>query len=86
MLRTPGTLLISHEDDQSGTVVSSNKPISFYSGHEFTYIPAGATACDHLVEQLPQTETWGSRFATAPLATRLAYDRFCLVAAEPLTY
>lgn len=84
-LQEADTLLIASLYDLSGTVVSSNKPISFFSGHECTNVPNGIRWCDHIVEQLPPTENWGSRFATAPLLTRTAYDRFRLVAAEDST-
>ncbi len=79
------TLFVEAAQDLSGTVVTSNKPISFFSGHECTNVPNGYGACDHIVEQLPPTETWGSRFATAPLLTRTNYDWFRIMAAEDST-
>ena len=47
--------------DLTGSKVVSNKPISFFSGHECADVPVGVAACDHLVEQLPPTITWGKR-------------------------
>ena len=59
------TYLIRESRDLSGTRVVSTKPISFFSGHECTNIPAGVTACDILTEQVPPTNTWGSFFLGA---------------------
>ena len=59
------TYLIRESRDLSGTKVVSTKPISFFSGHECTRIPAGINACDILTEQVPPTNTWGSFFLGA---------------------
>ena len=56
--------------DLSGTRVVSDKPLSFFTGHECGLIPSDKTACDHLVEQVPPTETWGFKFFLVPLSTR----------------
>ena len=59
------TYLIREFRDLSGSKVTSTKPISFFPGHECTYIPTGVTACDHLTEQVPPTNTWGNSFLGA---------------------
>ena len=59
------TYLIREFRDLSGTKVVSTKPISFFPGHECTFIPIGIQACDHLTEQVPPTNTWGSSFLGA---------------------
>ena len=56
--------------DLSGTRIVSDKPLSFFTGHECGIIPSDKTACDHLVEQVPPTETWGFKFFLVPLSTR----------------
>ena len=56
--------------DLSGTRIVSDKPLSFFSGHECGLIPSDKTACDHLVEQVPPAETWGFKFFLVPLSTR----------------
>ena len=56
--------------DLSGTRVVSDKPLSFITGHECGLIPSDKTACDHSVEQVPPTETWGFKFFLVPLSTR----------------
>ena len=79
------SLLISFVGDLTGTKVTSNKPISFFSGDQCTYIPSGVAACDQIVEQLPPVEAWGRQFATVPLKARMSFDWFRIVAAENST-
>lgn len=66
--------------DLSGTLISSTAPIAVFGGHQCANIPSGAVACDHLVEQLPPTTTWGKAFVTMPLATRTLGDTFRILA------
>ena len=61
------TLLITSANDLSGTVISSDEPISVFTGHECGQVPANVGTCDHLVEQVPPQHTWGLQFFTAPL-------------------
>jgi hypothetical protein len=61
------TLLITSTRDLSGTVISSDEPISVFTGHECGQVPAHVGTCDHLVEQVPPQHTWGMQFFTAPL-------------------
>jgi hypothetical protein len=42
--------------DLTGTLITSDQPISVFGGHRAN-IPQGHTFCDHLVEQLPPVET-----------------------------
>jgi hypothetical protein len=70
----------SAPNDLSGTIVTSDKPIAVFGGHNCANIPAGFFACDHVVEELPPTETWGKSFVTIPLATRLHGDTFRFLA------
>ena len=76
------TLLISSENDLSSSRVWSDKPISFISGHECGNLPDNLLFCDQLVEQIPPTSTWGTRFITAPIANRTQYDIFKVVASR----
>jgi uncharacterized repeat protein (TIGR01451 family) len=66
--------------DLSGTIIISDKPIAVFGGHRSTFVPSGFLASDHLVEQLPPTETWGKSFVTMPLATRTKGDTFRFLA------
>ena len=78
------TLLIACVGDLTGTKVTSNRPISFFSGDQCPYIPSGVPYCDQIVEQLPPVEAWGRQFATAPLKTR-SFDVFRNVASANST-
>ena len=62
--------------DLTGTIVTSNRPISVFAGHICGRVPANVTTCDHLVEQIPPHMVWGTTFFTVPLARRMAGDRF----------
>ena len=59
--------------DLTGTKVTTNKPISLFSGHECAFIPYEVRSCDHLAEQIPPTELWGTVHYFAPLANRTSY-------------
>ncbi len=59
--------------DLTGTLVSSNKRISVFSGHSCAYVPYGITACNHLVEQLPPVTAWGKHFYVGMLKGRSRY-------------
>ncbi|XP_064385904.1 uncharacterized protein LOC135334578 isoform X3 [Halichondria panicea] len=51
------TLLLSSDDDLTGTIITSNKPLSVFSG--FMYI-------NNFVEQIPPHPTYGDVFFLAP--------------------
>lgn len=76
------TLLIANLLDLSGTRVVSSYPVAFFIGSQCANVPADASSCDHLVEQIPPVEQWGMEFITAPLATRRKYDVFKIVASN----
>jgi len=71
--------------DLSGTLITSDKPIAVFGGHLCANIPQGFVACDHIVEQLPPTNTWGQSCVTMPLATRLGGDPFRILASAANT-
>ncbi len=60
--------------DLTGSRVTSNKPVSLFGGNTAARVPLNVAAADHLIEQIPPTNTWGSRFATVPLASRTGGD------------
>ena len=62
--------------DLTGTIIESDKPISVFVGHECGQVPAGQTACDHLVEQIPPDATWGTQFFTVPLDVRESGEHY----------
>ena len=76
------TLLIKADADLTGSMITSNKPVSFFSGHQCTFVPHNVFYCDVLVEQFPPVENWGNQFATAPLKERTSYDLFRIISGE----
>lgn len=68
--------------DLTGTIVIGDKPISVFGSHLCANIPGSTTYCDHLVEQLPATDTWGKDFITASLKNRTAGDIFRVLASK----
>lgn len=72
--------------DLSGSLITSDKPIAVFGGHSCANIPNGDTYyCDHVVEQLPPTTTWGKSFVTMPLAARVGGDTFRILASDAAT-
>ena len=60
------TLLISALNTEiTGSKVTSNKPISFFSGSVCSRFQEGA--CDIVIEQFPPTLSWGTTFLTVPI-------------------
>ena len=79
------TYLFTSISDVTGTVIISNNPVSFFSGHECTYIPANIRSCDHLIQQIPDTSTWGTHFFSASFAGRYSGDIYRVLASQPST-
>lgn len=75
------------QGDLTGSYVSANKPIAFFSGSKATTIPNSGYAnysYDHLFEQIPPTSTWGKEFYIVPLKLRTK-DTYRILAAENST-
>ena len=69
--------------DLTGTLITSSAPIAVFGAVRCVNIPnSGTLACDHIVEQIPPTSTWGRNFVSVPLATRLNGDTFRFLAQE----
>ncbi|RLE81472.1 MAG: hypothetical protein DRJ36_01300, partial [Thermoprotei archaeon] len=58
-------------EDLTGTVIESDHPIAVFAGGRCTDIPPGYGYCDHIVEQMAPTATWGKDFDTFPFMPRL---------------
>lgn len=67
--------------DLTGSRVMSNKPIAVFSGHSCAYVPQRVEACNHLVEQIPPTASWGKHFYMGTLKERSQYT-YRVVASE----
>ena len=61
------------DTDLTGTIVTTNKLISLFSGHECSVIPSLREDCEGLMEQIPPTELWGTVYYFAPLSSRTSY-------------
>jgi hypothetical protein len=72
---------VNNGDDLTGTVVIGDKPISVFGSHLCANVPINVGYCDHLVEQLPATTTWGKNFITGALLSRTGGDIFRVLAA-----
>lgn len=79
------TYLLSSTQDLTGTVIVSNKPITVLGGHECAEVPIGIQHCDHMIEQIPPTLTWGQSFFTVVLNERGTSEFYRMVAAEDST-
>lgn len=71
-------------EDLTGSYVTADKPIAFFSGAKAVTIPVTgfvAASYDHLFEQMPPTSTWGKEFYVVPLKSRIK-DTYRVLAAE----
>lgn len=62
--------------DFTGSLVTSNKPIAVFGGHQCAYVPSPPpviTACNHLVESIPPLASWGKHFFVGKLKKRSKY-------------
>lgn len=74
----------SGKEDLTGSFVTANKPIAFFSGAKAVTIPVSGfvgASYDHLYEQIPPTSTWGKEFYVVPLQSRIK-DTYRVLAAE----
>ena len=67
------TIFIGSPDDLSGTKITTDKPLSVFSGHECARVPVDVSFCNYLIEQIPPTAVWGKIFYTAPLFNKTSY-------------
>ena len=66
-------LLRALQYDITGFRVNSNQPIGFMTGHECAEIQLGEDTCDHIIEQIPPSYSWGYNFFVAPFKKRIGY-------------
>jgi len=75
------------DDDVSGTLVVADRPVAVFGGHDCDSMPPGVAGfCDHLVEEMPPSTSWGRRFFSMPFATRSGGDTFRILAAADATH
>ncbi|MBN2697966.1 MAG: T9SS type A sorting domain-containing protein [Bacteroidales bacterium] len=71
--------------DLTGSVIQSGLPVAVFSGHSCANVPLNYGYCDHIVEQLPPTNTWGTTFITYPLEGRVNGDIWRIVSSQDNT-
>ena len=80
MLNIKETLTVSSDKDLTGSRVSTNRAISFFSGH---YCASGrATNCSILNEQIPPYNSWGNTFALHTNISGLRGNMFKIIASD----
>jgi hypothetical protein len=79
--RLDGYQLMAAGGDLTGSVIDSDKPIAVFGGNQCGQVPVNYGFCDHLAEQMPPLEMWGTQSLMVPLATRLGGDTVRTLAA-----
>ena len=59
------TYMFTASRELTGSRVLSDKPIAVFSGNACTQVPAGVSACDHIVEQVPSVDKLSSTYLLA---------------------
>ncbi|MEP7235952.1 MAG: IgGFc-binding protein, partial [Ignavibacteriota bacterium] len=62
-----GAIAGSFNGDLTGTLVTSTKPIAFFTGHICAQVPQKVNFCDQLLEEVPPLNTWGKQFLVGKL-------------------
>jgi hypothetical protein len=62
--------------DVTGTVVSATAPVSVIGAVQCAQVPAGATYCDHIEEQMLPVRNWGKTYVGARAPKRSGSERF----------
>ena len=78
------TFQLQSSGDLTGTKIVSSKPVSVFSGNVRTIV-GGGISYDHIVEQLPPADTWGTVFITTPTPNRTTGDFFKIVSSRDNT-
>ena len=81
-LNSMETYQIESDNDLTGTRITSSKPLSVFSGSDCAQVPRDIRWCDHLVEQVPPTVTWASKFLVASLEGRSSGERIRVLSAR----
>ena len=59
------TYMYTATTELTGSRVTSNLPIAVFTGNQCTNVPAGFSACDHIVEQLPSVDNYSMNYIVA---------------------
>jgi hypothetical protein len=66
----------------SGSIITSDKPVSVTNGNYCTQVPNGTAYCDHIYEQSQPVATWGNSVLAVNLANRDGGTIYRVVSAE----
>lgn len=73
-LRRSQYLQISQQAELTGSIVTANRRIGMFAGHQCAQIPAGATYCDHIEQMIPPVRAFGSEYVAVPYEPRGSSD------------
>ncbi len=83
LVQSPGT--DPGNNDLTGTLIKSTKPIGVLTGHQITSVPSdcGCYSADNLIEMVPSVDKWGTQYFDMPMAGRpIAGDYIRILSAE----
>ena len=81
------SIVLNNVDDLSGTRITSDRPIAVFAGHECANVPTVfVESCDHIIQQVPPTLTWGRLFFTVPITARYSGDHYRVATATADTH
>ncbi len=58
--------VMNSSGDLTGTIITADKPVQVFGGHECTNVPLNVTACDHLEESMFPIETLAKEYLVVP--------------------
>ena len=80
VLEMGGSVMVTSSEDLTGSRVTANKAVSFYSGH---YCATGSTDnCSVLIEQIPPFNSWGNSFILHTNVSGLIGNMFKLISSD----
>lgn len=83
VLNAGQTYMTARSASLTGSFVTSDKPVSVFSGNQCTNVPNGAGYCDHLMEQIPSVSSLSTQYLLARTPrTGTNGDVFRVVATE----
>ena len=80
ILDTGESLIVSSNEDLTGSRVTANRAVSFYSGHYCA--PGRSTSCSIINEQIPPYNSWGNTFALHTNVNGLRGNMFKIIASD----
>ena len=80
ILDTGESLIVSSNEDLTGSRVTANRAVSLYSGHYCA--PGRTTSCSIINEQIPPYNSWGNNFALHTNVSGLRGNMFKIIASD----